>query len=153
MKLCEWRLGGREAAWESIAATIGSDDQVSILCEVPSDGSARAPGSCVAVPRRSDRYLYGGSKEEEERAVAAARERVQAARTLVQISHLVGAAPADCAPLRSGRRLCTWKANSRTYGHGTLCVGLGLGTRKSVRYRCELPADGGPRSLEGCRVD
>jgi hypothetical protein len=150
-KLCEWRVGGRERAWEALAQAIDTPDQVAILCELPGGGSARAPGSCVAYPRRSDRWLYGG--EDEQQRAAAAKERVASARTLSEISHLLGAAPVDCAALRDGRRLCTWAANSRTYGHGTLSVGLGLGKRKSLRYRCELPGDGGPRGLESCRHD
>jgi hypothetical protein len=153
MKLCEWRVSKRNASWTALAPAVGTNDQVSILCELPGDGTPRMPGSCVGVPRRSDRYLYGGSEPDRTSAAAAATERVQSARTLVEISHLLGTAPIDCAWLRDGRRLCTWQANSRTYGHGTLCVGLGVGTRKSVTYRCELPGDGSPRKLESCRVD
>jgi hypothetical protein len=152
-KLCEWRIGDVQPAWEPIAAAIGADDKVNVLCEIPDEGLPREPGSCVAFPRRSDRYLYGGSKLERERAESAAKERVQSARTLVEISHLLGAAPLQCGWLRKDARLCTWAANSRTYGHGTLAVGLGLSTRKQFKYRCELPADGSPRKLESCRWD
>jgi hypothetical protein len=152
-RLCEWVVGDRNEAWEALARAIDTKDKVGVLCQLPSDGSPRAGGSCRAFPRRSDRYRFLGSQARRQAAAEEARGRVQAARTLAEISELVGAAPSDCAPLRDARRLCTWDAHSRTYGHGTLCVGLGLSTRERIRYRCELPQDGGPRGLESCRVD
>jgi len=51
------------------------------------------------------------------------------------------------------RVLCTWRATSGTYGHGTLAMSIGADMSKKVRLRCQLPADGTPRAADSCNVE
>jgi len=159
MQLCEWRLGKNESGWGALAAAVHTDDRINLLCEVPLDGSPREPGSCWVFPRRSDRTLFQMPKSLGRKPAAIAKYRPEAqrtldsARTLVELSRVVGAAPVECRPLRDERRLCLWKATSQTYGHGTLCMSAGISTTLKVRMQCELPADGSERALETCTVE
>lgn len=170
-RLCQWRLGNRNKSWARLAKAIGTRDQVNLLCELPAEGP-REPDSCAAFPRRSNRTLYtlpnpSGAKSRRNTSYASreakaavrdryrrdALERIDGARTLVELSHLVGAAPDGCSPLDSGRRLCFWRASAQTYGHGLLVESIGASKRERVVLRCALPRDGSPRGPETCRVE
>ncbi|HUS23640.1 MAG TPA: hypothetical protein VM369_01725, partial [Candidatus Binatia bacterium] len=43
---------------------------------------------------------------------AAAREMLAEAQTLLELTQLVGVAPAKCLPLARGNQMCTWEAPS-----------------------------------------
>lgn len=167
-ELCEWRISNRERGFGRIAGALETGDRVTLLCELPTDGSTRGAGSCTAYPRRSDRLLWqkgtpprravatrhaprapaGGP---DLRAVAAAR--IEAARTLVELSRLLGAAPDECFPRADGAQWCIWRTSSATYGHGTLATWIGAPYGKRVRLSCLLPADGSPREPESCLAE
>lgn len=166
-RLCQWRLGGRQAGWRPIAEALRTGDPVNLLCELPTDRSPRSRDSCVAFPRRSDRTRFQiaadqrtrsvRAKAEKERAARAkyrrlANERLAAAANATGLSHVVGAAPVRCDAIVGDRLHCVWRASAKTYGHGTLVESIGAAKRHRVRLDCELPADGSPRRADACRV-
>jgi hypothetical protein len=168
LELCEWRLSSRDPAWTSLAASIGTDSRVNVLCEIPGGGAARAPGSCSVHPRRSARrgweipnlVVRKGSNQSRadrraarERLVRRAEAMLAEAETLVELSRLVGAAPDQCRGLESGTRSCLWRATSRTEGHGMLAASILAPQRKKVRLECRLPAGGAPRGAGSCKVE
>lgn len=167
LELCEWQLGDRDLAWKPLARSIDSDSRINVLCEVPTDGSARAPGSCSVYPRSSDHSRWALPNLHPSRrgdgTVAdrrAARERVTRraeatlaqARTLLEISLLIGEAPDQCLSAQPGIRICLWRATSRTLGHGMLAATIEAPRRKKLRLECRLPADGTPREPGSCEV-
>jgi hypothetical protein len=91
----------------------------------------------------------------------AARERVSQraqatlaqAGTLLEISHLVGAAPDECVSAGPGLRSCLWRATSRTLGHGMLAATIEAPSRKKVRLEGRLPDGGTPRAAGSCKVE
>jgi hypothetical protein len=166
-RLCQWRLGNRQEGWEPLARAAGTRDQVNLLCELPAEGP-RTADSCLVFPRRSDRDLYAIPKpsgkqnrraSNEAKAAAqdrhrrSAQQQLEGAQTLVALSHLVGAAPDGCSALDAETRLCFWRANNQTYGHGTLVMTIGASKGDRVVMRCSLPRDGAPRASESCRVE
>lgn len=163
-QLCEWRLGSREASWAALATAVGTRDRVNVLCELPLDGSPREPGSCGVYPRRSNRTLYAvprtnsSTREREERARRRAEYRKQAnallasARTAVELSGLVGAAPEDCVTRGEELLVCRWNASNQTYGHGTLVESIGAEKRQRMTLECRLPRSGAPRGEGSCQV-
>jgi hypothetical protein len=168
LELCEWQLGNRDAAWRPLARSIDTDSRINVLCEIPADGAARAPGSCWLYPRRSDHGPWtipnlqptkssGGSvadrRAARERLVRRAEAALAQARTLLEISRLIGAAPDACVPAEPGARTCLWRATSRTWGHGMLAATIEAPRRKKLRLECRLPADGGPRGADSCKVE
>ena len=168
LELCEWSLGNREPAWRPLARSIGTDARVAILCELPTDGGARAPGSCTLYPRESDHAPWalpnvapsrrGSGSVAERRAKREeiskrARATLAEAGTLLEISRLVGAAPDECVALQPGLRSCLWRATSRTRGHGLLAATIEAPRRKKVRLVCRLPADDAPRAPDSCEVE
>lgn len=178
-ELCEWRAGPDQPGFRPLAGLLersGGGDSVSLLCELPRSGSARSRDSCSVHPRRSDRDRWDvptGSmsstratrtwdrmkptdlRAARERVASEANARIAAARTLVALSRLVGAAPDQCvpSPLDPGRQVCLWRATSQTQGHGTLAVSVLAPLQKKVRMSCELPLDGGPRDADSCFVE
>ena len=168
LSLCQWWLGDRDPAWASLARSIDTSARVNVLCVVPDDGGARAPGSCTVHPRRSQRQGWEvpnlhpprrGDPPLEDRRAARERLALRAeaelaqAETLLELSRLVGAAPDQCLSPQPAIRSCVWHATSRTEGHGMLAARIAAPKRKKVRLECRLPADGAPRSAESCRVE
>jgi hypothetical protein len=168
LDLCEWRLGNRDPAWASLAAAIDTAYRLNVLCEIPSDGSARAQGSCSVHPRRSERSGWAvpnlhpnrrGESTVSERRAARERLALRAeaalakAETLIEISRLVGAAPDQCRSQGPGTRTCLWRATSQTQGHAILAAGIAAPKRKKVRLECRLPADGSARRADSCKVE
>lgn len=166
-RICQWRLGSRHRGWARLAAAIGTRDQINLLCELPSDASPREPESCGVFPRRSNRTLFrvpnrtrAGSvhRGKQQRVELRARyrrlanDRLDAARTAVELSRLMGAAPDRCDVVDANYRGCVWRASNRTYGHGTLVESIGAEKRQRMRLECRLPANGGPREEGSCWV-
>jgi hypothetical protein len=83
---------------------------------------------------------------------AEAQQHIAGARTAFELSTLVGDAPFECRSEET-RVLCTWKATSGTYGHGTLAMSIGADMGKKVRLHCALPVDATPRAPDSCRVE
>jgi len=167
LELCEWPLGSRDPAWETLARSIDTGSRLNVLCELPADGSARAPGSCSLHPRRSDAHpwrlpnlvptKYSGKtradlRADRERLVRRAEATLAQARTLLEISRLLGAAPDQCVAAQPGVRTCLWRATSRTQGHGMLAASIEAPQRKKLRLECLLPSDGTPREPGSCKV-
>jgi hypothetical protein len=166
MSLCEWQLGNRAAGWKAVTMAIDTDDRVALLCLLPDDGSARTPGSCTAAPMVSNRSRWGvtsrarrkGAKLPKEQFASPASKRVaaqreiDAARTLIEISRMLGATPVGCTPGLPGSQVCLWKGTARVHGHGTLAASIGTSMSKKVIMRCSLPLDGSPRNPGSCRV-
>jgi hypothetical protein len=168
LELCAWQLGDRDRAWKTLARSIDTRARVNVLCEIPADGSARAPDSCSVHPRESDHSPWalpnlhpsrrGDASVADRRA---ARERVarraqatlDEARTLLEISVLIGEAPDQCQSTQPGIRTCLWRATSRTQGHGMLAATIEAPRRKKVRLECRLPVDGTPREPGSCEVE
>ena len=165
--LCEWRANVRAAGWRAMANTIGTGDRLNLICELPVSGDSRAPGSCTIHPRRSNRYSWKlPSKAGTRRgaappaAVAEVRERYRntanqwmaEAKTMAQLSRLMGAIPDECTRSTEKEQFCTWRTTSHTFGHGTLVVWLGTSKRPKIRLHCVLPTDGSPRAPDSCHA-
>ena len=167
-ELCEWHMGRRESGYASVARAIGSDDYISLLCELPTDGRPRANDACSAYPRRSNRMAWsvpssaggkGSQRRVESREVLRSRYQSQAdeaiagAVTLVELSRLMGAIPSECTAASAGTRFCLWRTTSRTFGHGTLTAWIKASRGKKIRLRCVLPDDGSPRQPGSCSAE
>jgi len=147
-ELCEWQVGNSDPGWSSLAEAIGTKDRINLLCEVLESGDARAPGSCTAHPRRSNRYSW---KRNQRRTVQlrAAAKAIDSARTLTEMSRLMGSAPEGCVTSPQEFH-CLWRADDQTFGHGTLAVWIDVPLSKKIRLRCVFPSDGSFRDLESC---
>jgi hypothetical protein len=88
-----------------------------------------------------------------ERVARRANATLAEARTLLEISLLIGEAPDECSPAEPGIRVCLWRATSRTRGHGMLAATIEAPSRKKLRLECRLPADGSAREPGSCKVE
>jgi hypothetical protein len=167
-RVCEWRLEYREGRWSDLAATLPTDDSINLLCQLPADDREREPDACTAFPRRSNRFLYElpysrtPSRNGERRPDAAevraryqqeASAEIARARTVEELSHLMGAAPNACEDLEDAAQGCVWRAANATYGHGTLAFSISAATREKIQMRCILPDDGSPRASGSCELE
>jgi hypothetical protein len=164
-ELCQWQASDRSPGWRDMARAIGTRDRVNLICELPLSGSPRAKGSCSIHPRRSNRAAWESQKRTGKGArMASDTSRVQAqnrrtvsrwmaeADTLLAMSRLMGALPAECLSRSPMEQICTWRTNARTFGHGILAVWIDASKTKKIRLRCAFPKDGGPRSPESCHA-
>lgn len=164
MELCTWRLANRNSAWWTLAPTVGTEYQVNLVCEFPSDGSPRAR-ACNVYPRKSRSVTRtpsvasaGASSEAAqpspelgaEEARSEAQRQLDAAETVAQMTALVGDAPDRCATAADGEQRCFWTAGNQTLGYELLAATIGASKR--VQLDCSFPGDGGPRAPGSCRV-
>jgi hypothetical protein len=164
--ICSWNLGNHDSRWSALARSVPTDDRINVVCELPADGSARAPDACSIHPRRSNRYQWKpnpGStrkrmknrfdRETQKQRQQRARALLEAARTPLEVSRLVGEGPQQCGEERPDLVRCAWYANARTLGQGTLAMVIDAPISKKIRMYCGFPADGSPRELEACAVE
>ena len=165
-ELCQWSAGNQLPGWRPMATAIGTGDRVNLVCELPSSGAPRAPASCSIHPRRSNRYSWtvpAGKRTKSGRplgeSASQARERnrrtanawIEQARTLAELSRLMGAIPESCTLQSDGaEQSCLWRTNDQTFGHGTLVAWIEASKSKKIRFRCRLPVDGRPRARASC---
>jgi hypothetical protein len=164
-ELCEWQLGTRLPGWATLAAAIGTDDRINLICSLPLSGAPRASDSCSVHPRRSNRYSWkvptpgptkGGGAEQEGAAEVRRQHRELADRwmadadTLLRLSRLMGTIPSECRPGSPGTQVCLWRTTSHTFGQGTLVVWIGASKRKKIRLQCTVPSDGSAREPHSC---
>jgi hypothetical protein len=165
-ELCEWWLAKADVGWKPLAEALETRYRISLICELPIDGSARGDFSCGAYPQVSNRDSWKVSTTERGRRRKAsditrerdhnlhrALEQLSSARSLAALSSLVGAIPDECSVVGNGLRLCLWRTTSRTWGHGTLATTIGASYGKKVRMDCYLPEDGRPREPDTCHVE
>lgn len=160
--LCEWRLLRGSRRYPTIAGEMGIEDQVGILCVLPSDGDPREPGPCTLHQRRSNRDHFGRSgsarpargrsRADQVAALRAeARRMLDDARTLLAMSRMLGELPGRCESLGAERR-CEWLLSDQSFGHGTVVRMMGGDTRRKVRFACDFPSDGGDRRADACEA-
>ncbi len=175
-KLCQWVLGNRDNGYRPLSQATHSNDRIGVICELPADGRPRKPGSCTAHPRRSNRYASEWKEESQKRdgraggtpasgaalpAVSAppppaalAQGEIEGARTLVELSRLMGAIPRDCAAIdQPGQQLCVWTLSRHVYGQGTVAAWIDAPVRKKSELRCVVPTDGGVRLVGSCSAE
>ena len=148
-ELCEWQAGDRDPGWSSLAAAIGTRDRINVLCEVPQSGEPRAPGSCTAHPRRSNRYSWKWGEGQRAIHQKTAAKAFDNARSLTEMSRLMGSAPEGCVTSHA-QLICLWRTDDQTFGHGTLAMWIRAPISKKIRLRCIFPLDGSPRGVESC---
>jgi len=161
-EVCQWSLGNRDAGWRALARTIDTRDRIALICELPTAGGARAANSCSAHPMRTNRddFEVRGGGYGGRRSVPASELRRQravyqklvaswigAARTLDEMSRLMGGLPDRCVPTRGTDQVCRWKASGRLFGQGTVATWVGASTRKRIRFDCTFKLSGAPREV------
>lgn len=149
-ELCRWRIDG------SVVVASGSspvDGRVNLVCELPADALSDEPGSCFV------RAQTASAEQTELPPVSAAADRAQRAshaagilaeaRTVTELSLIVGDAPDACHTLYGGQ-LCRWS------------LGVGIAARERLsalapgegplELRCLLPLEGVERLQQSCAV-
>lgn len=164
-ELCEWHVGRKSHGWQALADGIDSDDRITLICELAVDGSGREPGSCSAHPMRSNRTSFssynappvqGHRRASQNKRVdysKLAGEWIGSARSLADLSRLLGELPYTCFDMSQDSRACEWRATSRTYGHGTVAAWIDAPKSKKIRFQCTLPKNGEPRADGSCLAE
>ena len=101
-ELCAWHAGNRSKAWRGLAQALGTRHAVNVICQLPLDGGRRAAESCVVRPRRDQASVSAGPASRATEPAALAQ-----ARTVAEVSFLIGDVPWDCTIMAGGRR--SWK--------------------------------------------
>ena len=161
-ELCRWRIEGR-------LIRRGHADQravpggVNLLCDVPIRAASEAEGACVVLALEPDAVPSLTEADRDKLPpVSAARpapspsvspmqaaRQLAEARTVRDLSHLVGDVPEDCLTGR-GAQTCHWRIAAGEAGYGIFAAVAGAGG--TVELRCRLPIDGSDRPAESCLV-
>ena len=168
---CAWHLRNKHAGWSELARVLATRKRVAVVCELPEDGSDRELDSCAARPQSSNRSMFNTSKGKagpgsrkggprgprdpnasREAYASIARQWLDGARTVAELTRLMGALPTSCeAGLgMPGKQVCVWKLTRRTYGHGTVAASEKATLSKKMILRCTLPIDASPREAGSC---
>jgi hypothetical protein len=157
LELCAWRLEASDGSWSALAAEVGADGDLDLLCEFPLDGTPRAEGSCLAHPHSveaasaADGLPPVGAAGSLERRREAER-KLGDALSVRALSHLVGDAPERCKT-GSTAQTCEWSVAEGRAGYGLLASLVDdAGSGSTVRLRCVLPLDGSARSTDSCEA-
>lgn len=158
-ELCGWRLGDRDTAWPILARSLGTEYQLNVVCDLPTDDGPRERDSChvfprVALPfevalRRAAPDVAAGSGVEATRAGEAARA-LERAITLLDLSLLVGSGPGECLRKSRTHQLCRWQSSNQTPGHALIAAVIDEDRR--VVLACRIPYDNAPRDPHSCEV-
>jgi len=156
LELCSWRLGPEDPAWASQASAVATDGEVNLVCELPIDGSPRAPGSCRPHARAAQTATAGRG---ELPAVSApgtlearreAEQRLARAATLRELAHAVGDAPDRCRT-GAGVQTCEWNLAEGVAGYALVAALVDAADPgAAVRLSCVLPLDGSTREARAC---
>ena len=161
-ELCRWRIEGRLIR-PGHADQRGVPGGVNLVCDVPIGAQSEAEGDCVvlalepgAMPSlteadRAELPPVSAARPAPPPSVnpmEAARELAEA-RTVQELSHLVGDVPEDCLTGR-GVQICHWRIAAGEAGYGIFASVAGA--VGSVELRCRLPIDGSERTAESCLV-
>ena len=161
-ELCRWKIEGRliRPGHANLRSVLGS---VNLLCDVPIGPRSEAEGACVILALEPGAVLSPTEADRDELPpVSAARpapppsvspmqaaRRLAEARTVRDLSHLVGDVPEVCLTGR-GVQTCHWRIAAGETGYGIFAAVAGAGDR--VELRCRLPIDGSDRPAESCLV-
>jgi len=147
-ELCRWEIEGQLVTPGSQA---GAGRVVALVCDLPTQASDTPSGQCFARPAASSDGALpavssaGENTERARRAAAALAE----ARTVVDLSRLVGDAP-DACHTRWGGQVCSWSLDAGDAGAQDLAsLTQGVGAKQ---LRCLLPLDSAQRKPESCVV-
>lgn len=164
-ELCEWRLGDRDLMWEELARAIETSARVGLVCRFDRETGVRERDGCEAFALRSNRNHFlerrrvgkrglaqRGESERVRKARAAAAATITAARTLGEVVRVVGELPEMCFD-DGGEKLCRWRTNARTPGHGSLAAWIEANPRKRIRLTCRFPSDGSASASIPCSAE
>lgn len=161
-----WPLSKQESGWWPLAEVLDTGDRLNLICEFPVNGDPRSKDSCSVHRNRSNRAYYrdlinprgrkiksrgSGKRHVREELKASAHQLLVKARTAFELSTLVGDGPYICR-VENSNSVCFWRADSGTYGHGTLAMSIEANFSKKIDLNCSLPADGTPRAPDSCDV-
>ncbi len=158
-ELCRWRIEGRLI--RPGHADLRGD--VNLLCDVPIGARSEAEGACVVLALEPGALPSLTEADRDELPPVSAAQpapppsvspmqaawQLAEARTVRDLSHLVGDVPEDCLTGR-GVQTCHWRIAAGEAGYGIFAAVAGAG--RSVELRCRLPIDGSDRPAESCLV-
>ena len=75
------------------------------------------------------------------------------ARSLADLSRLMGGLPARCSDLSTETRSCLWRMDALVFGHGTAAAWIKASPSKKIQFQCRLPKDGSPREKGSCTAE
>jgi hypothetical protein len=156
-QVCRWHVQGRLMSGKRPTRP-GGEAGLYLVCELRR-GEAEAP-ACVAhaldavgarlqEPTGLPPVSAASGSDPLEGRRTRARIELSVARTLPELSHLVGDVPDRC---RTGLGIqhCEWQLRPGSAGHERL-AGLAA-TDAALALRCALPLDGAPREIDDCSL-
>ena len=157
-RLCSWHIPGQLIEGAD-ASKVG--DGVNMICRLPV-GDRVAAGPCrvhargvpptpvVKLPAVSAAPV-AEAPEARLPELAEGVKLLAGARTVTELSHLVGALPEACSPAaRTDKQSCQWRLDAGTQAQERLSVLSPSG--RAVALRCVIAADGSDRGPNSCTL-
>ncbi|MEZ4215205.1 MAG: hypothetical protein R3E88_01920 [Myxococcota bacterium] len=160
-RVCSWELGARDAAWPEISGAMGIEQKVGVVCVVPVDDGGGELNRCTTTVRA--RHSLAASLARARGTLGdraptllpddahAARAAIDAARTVGELSFVLGEAPRQCLRKRADEIECHWWITSRSAGYRIAATAADSSSKLAVV--CTFPFDGSPRPASNvCRI-
>jgi hypothetical protein len=144
-ELCRWRIEGNV-----VGALDSPAGEVNLVCELPLTPDLEGAGDCFVGPRSlEDELPPVGAPGDDGWPAPSGASALAAARTVTDLSRLVGDGPDGCQTVYAGQ-LCRWRLATGSPGHARLGgIVPGLGDKE---LRCMLPLEGDDRPQHSCVV-
>lgn len=149
LELCSWRsIGNQHPSWKALSREVGTRARVNVMCEFSMPDGLRSQEMCtIHAVREKDFYQYEGSRRTRE-----ATKILAEARTIGELSRLVGDIPNRCVAAEQYQQRCVWLLTGRTEGRAVLVATIRR-YDTLARLTCRLPLDGSPRTGDSCVVE
>jgi hypothetical protein len=144
-------LSSSDSAWESVAALVPTRERVHLICFFPTDEKTGGHDCTVFPAARTLSATPSGGPEKGsafEDWPAQMHTRFDAARTISEMSWLIGSGPDTCVELDEEYTRCQWQLNDATPGYLTLA--RIVDSNHQLRLTCAFPDDGTPRAAGDC---
>lgn len=154
LELCTWKVEKGARGWSLLARPLLAGGDLNLVCELPIDGSPRADDSCEAHARPAQEMATRGDLPSVSAGTRVApdprkaQQRLVAARTLRELSNLVGDVPDRCRT-GAGVQICEWSVSEGQPAHALIAAAVSV-PEGAIALRCVLPLDGGVREAESC---
>jgi hypothetical protein len=147
LELCVWRyIGNKHPSWRALAREADTSARVNVVCEFSITDGMRSQEICTVHPARDKTHYDDYQRTRDAKAMLAE------ARTIGELSRLVGDVPNRCVGGELHQQRCVWLLTGRTEGRAILVATIG---RNGIlaRLTCSLPLDGSARNRDSCIVD
>jgi hypothetical protein len=147
--VCAWQIYERLVTFDQLAERYEQRRPFAVVCALAPGSTVPTVASCSATSMLRHSVSSDTPSRLRKKATAA---MMNSARTLAEMTHVVGDVPEGCTSLPSGGLVCQWAVLRTTPGQRTIARWGRMNERKMLRLICRFPSASAPRGEDSCKV-